>query len=1263
MTDTLSLKMKRTVAAPEKNKVTKKAKTFAKLSVNYTGIRDSETLVGCNYNQTDGVEMKVRAALPYYPIDECPPNVVRDQLKSLEFFSKMTFEERTKWLNDNRKSYKSAVENHLQDPHNSLSVKFTKIQCKHFIEKLGEEVIASLIAKEEYIPMREVYDLFKPKDKVTKANRHTLVFRPENFKVKPAQAKRASFQSGHVFRLFANQPFSHTKEEAKVTIDVEKESICVVSDFLSEKTCILYTEKPPALEKSCLIEEAAKLLSESERAEMPLIEAIIKPFQPSLLKSLLQKIIRTRCAAIIQDQVEYSVKPFLLVSLSLLMLHPGSYNLNKQRFVSGLESALKRLAIIICEDSYIKDSSTLTLLLAGALVRQRDRSWAPSMNHVTRIFEAALEALESRRMFEYETGTPYYVGALFNDAKRPPTDFVFNAIILEKLGSMTGDINLFGYLAVLGQVIIDRPAKPSRIVMPLVHCIDQHSYTSIAHFMPFDENAHHDPVAPFKALFSQLWQNVGSKNGRRDDFDENEPFVKEVRMAQNLIYCQRFKEKLDLTEEATDERYEFSHKIDVSWIAGLVGPISVKLASGTKTIVVIRVDDVMAMSTIRNPKNARSGSANDIAVDLTAEEKEESIEVAKKLLRAGYPLTHVPGALEQFKGARVRLVDQDVASDAEKKYVIQLKDGQDEIDWDDAIAIKASIPVFIYDGDGENDRAQDWLSTAVSVKSSSIAHSAFEIFSKILDRYPLGVIKRLLMYLSNYRPSIKLYDISRDGSATKLDVSLSDIGVNHILCAICTLFPACLELNLCGDFSVKYGPLLWSIRERIKERVDEASIRVDNGNQAEYWAEIPGDPNHALFDHQQDSVNEMIKKNQRNKRGHELFQTVGTGKTAILMSFMQYLVKNRRMCTYCVYSSPPNATVNAKSEFDRFGIPYVDMVTQSTKPKKDGKYKDAELVPFVINIIAHDQMRRDAVHAQLKHHAADMLFIVDEFHLATSTTTIRSSIALEISKNAFEFVALTGTIIRNDNPSDLIQWLEQIVEFYVNCHNYLVAFGALVSRKVNTGVHVKLKEIMCEMSADEEVVYNKTVPARLGGNAEMFNFRAAIKLCYDAVNREMVHQIKHHVLKKKEIVFVLAQNNAHQESLRDQIIEASKGKIREKHIFLIDKENSIVLKPETKTKIKVVITTLLRVTGYTLTKCHTSIGSVYPSNESSRSQYEGRTNRIGQPEKEVKIITIHCGVLSYMNEHYKRSRSFSEALKEFAAHTGLDYRALISDIS
>lgn len=160
--------MKRTAAKDLKDKtVTKKPKLFKRLTVNYTGIRDGETIIGCNPLQTSYVEMEVRAAHTYYPIDECPAHIVRDQFKQLEFFSKMSLAERQTWLTDNRKSYKSGKENHLYDPHNTLSVKFTRIQSEYFVEKLGTEVIATLLAKEDFMPMAEVYELFKPKDKVT----------------------------------------------------------------------------------------------------------------------------------------------------------------------------------------------------------------------------------------------------------------------------------------------------------------------------------------------------------------------------------------------------------------------------------------------------------------------------------------------------------------------------------------------------------------------------------------------------------------------------------------------------------------------------------------------------------------------------------------------------------------------------------------------------------------------------------------------------------------------------------------------------------------------------------------------------------------------------------------------------------------------------------------------------------------------------------------------------------------------------------------
>ena len=111
-----SSKMKRTATAPKESEITKKTKKtkdFSKLTVNYTGIRDGETIVGVNYNQTDGVEMLIRATALYHPIDECPPNVIRDQFKRLAFFSKMTFEERKDYLAENLRAYKSGKENHL----------------------------------------------------------------------------------------------------------------------------------------------------------------------------------------------------------------------------------------------------------------------------------------------------------------------------------------------------------------------------------------------------------------------------------------------------------------------------------------------------------------------------------------------------------------------------------------------------------------------------------------------------------------------------------------------------------------------------------------------------------------------------------------------------------------------------------------------------------------------------------------------------------------------------------------------------------------------------------------------------------------------------------------------------------------------------------------------------------------------------------------------------------------------------------------------
>ena len=737
---------------------------------------------------------------------------------------------------------------------------------------------------------------------------------------------------------------------------------------------------------------------------------------------------------------------------------------------------------------------------------------------------------------------------------------------------------------------------------------------------------------------------------------EEEDFVKQVRFAQSSIFKQKFVACVPfvfINDGGEPKVRKFEHRIDPSWLAGLIGVITVKLSGkgGPNAIVVLRTDDITEMVVIRNPKNARSPKDKAAEADLSQEQKEEAIELAKEKLRAGYPLKHVPSVLPIFKGAKVWL------EECGEKYTLEYANGE-RVDWEEeGTCLTEYFAEYETDG-GEDDH--DWISGALRMRrpeAECVRADCDEKFESLLENYPLVALKRLYMYLSNYKPTIRLYDIARDGSASKLDVSLTDSAVFEILCSICTLFPACLELGE-SCFNVRNGPLFWSLKKVIKLEIDtreNEDMLVDDEDE-EYWPAIKGDSKTPLFTHQKDSVDEMIAKVERGGRGNELFLDCGLGKTMIVMEFIKLLIEKKKMPKYAVYSAPPSAIDHTISEFERYGVPYQVVVS-----KHGNVYEDSKFVPYKVLIVQHDQMRRPCVYEQLKRHATDLLFLLDEFHLASTSSTIRSSIALEIAKLCKLFVCFTGTIVKNTDCSDLIEWLSLIVEFYVDSYNYLVAFGALISHKYDTGVLVNHLSVMAPFTPEEELAYYSNVTPKLGGTANKFDFQAALNICYEACDREMVKEVRSYVLEKGEIVFLLAKSKAHQEKLKSML--TADKKIRRKEVFLIDKENSITLKPETKTKIKVVITTLLNVTGFTLTKIHTCVTAVYASNESTRYQFICRLDRIGQKSPEINVVSVHAGILTYLLSNYAKVRSFAKSLKEFAVQTGADYALLNNELS
>lgn len=360
------------------------------------------------------------------------------------------------------------------------------------------------------------------------------------------------------------------------------------------------------------------------------------------------------------------------------------------------------------------------------------------------------------------------------------------------------------------------------------------------------------------------------------------------------------------------------------------------------------------------------------------------------------------------------------------------------------------------------------------------------------------------------------------------------------------------------------------------------------------------------------------------------------------------------MPRYVVYTLPSSAIKSIIHEIQAFGFAanlIVPTKNANAHPlikhvKRPGK---SDVDEFTVNLIEHDHLR--LCEESLSAIAPQAVFIIDEVHKALNETK-RTSVALSLSHLAEEFIALTGTPIIDSNTYKLIWWLEQIVPFEVNERNFWVAANGMVAKKVNTGVLVEREEVIAKMESAEKEKYLKLVPPGLGGkngNFSNHDLSSALQLCYEACTKDMV-ELTYKCVKEGKGVMLVAHTVSHQTKLQRGLIQ--KG-IKESDIFLLSAGNSIFLTDDTvKEKkehdYKVVITTIRKSEGYTLTRLNVMITCVYPSNNATREQIEGRINRIGQKSKSVSFYTVHVGLLSYILKKHKDARNLSAVLETLA---------------
>lgn len=1069
----------------------------------------------------------------------------------------------------------------------NLKIKFVKIGGHGFISKLDQATIDHLL-KSDYLDIEQVYKMIPPNKPGSRAHRHTLIFRPkiwslylENNQINHAQGICINLLSGVI---------NH-----EITAS-ETHTIYKIPCHLINTDIYLYTLKN---RDSVINLERIKLLISQliPTDQWDEIYSLISWFPPSLYKSLIQKLIRTRCL-----YVNNSLKAdlVLLMAFGLLLINPGSFNPDIQRFVTGLESATKRLAISIYEDSYSDYPNELLSMLAASILSQTDNNWRPEDECIKRWMIIALHSLQDSRMYQYNlhqesqlTTFNYYTCAYY---------------LLSQLKSFSSDIKMLASIA--GYQGVTRSTSNNRLAnIPLIHCIDFHSYPEIAYY--------YDRIGlTYEKHFRKIFHEVTGVNPRKDDITsfETREFVVGTRKAQQLVW--NVKTMGNKTNyQATDETKLIEYTLDKSWIAGLIGPIEVKVLSGVErmnetvtgaivkgtAIVCLRPDDIYNFIAIKKPKREDKE-----VPELTEAEKYQAISYVKNVLETqGIQLKHVPDSLLWLKDAIIKLFD---------KYIIYLQGMTQAYNWEDLMQISVKFPIYKQ----IEEEGKSVISQAIRFTGNCISDQAN--IDSLCKETPIDILKRLLILMTGYKSTIDMYKINKKGIGNEYTVLEIDTQVFHLLCKLANWYPVALELVSAIKFKVKYGPVIWSIRDQI------AKYCSNNFNESQWLIgnDIQG---RKLWDHQMDAINRMKEKHELGKKGHLIWIPVRFGKTLIVMYYLKYRIERGDMPKYCVYTLPRAAIESISKQIEAFGLKY--------------QVNGQQLLPYCINLIHHDQLR---LNDDLKKYASEMIFINDEFH-KTLNKTQRTSMALEISRLSNDFICLTGTLIKDNNIQDLIKWLEQNVEFEINQHNFWVGIASMISKKLSTKVIVNRYEIEAIIKESEK--YKQLVPLSLGGyhhNPDTNDFRQACQICWQSSLHKMV-ELTIYYIRAGERIMLVAKDIESQEEMKRMLM--SQG-LNESFIFSINKSNVIDLPYQDPRNYYVVITTPTYSEGYSLSKMGITITGVYFGNQATRDQLEGRMNDVNQLRTEVMIITVHCGILSHILKKYDNVRSFSMAVKGFA---------------
>ena len=118
------------------------------------------------------------------------------------------------------------------------------------------------------------------------------------------------------------------------------------------------------------------------------------------------------------------------------------------------------------------------------------------------------------------------------------------------------------------------------------------------------------------------------------------------------------------------------------------------------------------------------------------------------------------------------------------------------------------------------------------------------------------------------------------------------------------------------QFDVPSGPLLWGTV--FPQLTATFADHVAPGSQA--WGAVDDKWGRVPWEHQTETVQDMVTASDNGQSGHFLWIPVGMGKTYIVLKYLRNLMDRSQLPPYVVYTLPSSAMQSVLTEVEAFGF-------------------------------------------------------------------------------------------------------------------------------------------------------------------------------------------------------------------------------------------------------------------------------------------------------------------------------------------------------